>query len=254
MIPDLFFVAILGLIWGSFFNVCIIRIPQSKSVVRNRSHCPSCQNPLKWYHNIPVLSFLFLRGQCAFCHNRISIQYPLVELSSAILFSGLWWIYGWSLPWIFYTLFASMLLIITVIDLQHMIIPDELSLSGIVLGFVSVFFTQEMAWWDSLLGAALGGGVFLGIALLYEKITKQEGLGGGDIKLLAMIGAWLGIQSILIVIVISSALGSILGIGLMLFKRKNLKTAIPFGPFLAAAAIIYLLWGHPIKQQLFPGM
>lgn len=147
-----------------------------------------------------------------------------------------------------------MLLIITVIDLQHMIIPDELSLSGIVLGLISVFFTQEIAWWESLLGAALGGGIFLGIALLYEKMTKQEGLGGGDIKLLAMIGAWLGIQSILIVIVISSALGSVVGIGLMLFKQKNFKTAIPFGPFLAVAAIIYLIWGLPLKQHFYLGL
>lgn len=147
-----------------------------------------------------------------------------------------------------------MLLVITVIDLHHMIIPDELSLSGILLGFISVFFTNQMVWWDSLLGAALGGGIFLAIAMLYEKMTKQEGLGGGDIKLLAMIGAWLGIQSILVVIVISSALGSVIGIGLMLFKRKNLKTAIPFGPFLAVAAFIYLIWGIPIRQKLFPGL
>jgi len=177
-----------------------------------------------------------------------------VEIISSVVFSYLWLVYGWSWPWLFYTVFVSMLLIITVIDLHHMIIPDELSLSGILLGFISVFFTGEMVWWESLLGAALGGGIFLGIAMLYEKMAKQEGLGGGDIKLLAMIGAWLGIQSILVVIVISSALGSIVGISLMLFKRKNLKTAIPFGPFLAIAAIIYLIWGVPIRQRLFPGL
>lgn len=147
-----------------------------------------------------------------------------------------------------------MLLIITVIDLKHMIIPDELSLSGIVLGLVSVFFTGDIVWWESLLGAALGGGIFLGIALLYEKLTKQEGLGGGDIKLLAMIGAWLGIQSVLIVIIISSALGSLVGLSLILTKRKNLKTAIPFGPFLAIAAILYLLWGLPLRRALFPSL
>jgi leader peptidase (prepilin peptidase)/N-methyltransferase len=177
-----------------------------------------------------------------------------VEIISSVVFSYLWLVYGWSWSWLFYTVFVSMLLIITVIDLHHMIIPDELSLSGILVGFTSVFFTGEMVWWESLLGAALGGGIFLGIAMLYEKMAKQEGLGGGDIKLLAMIGAWLGIQSILVVIVISSALGSIVGISLMLFKRKNLKTAIPFGPFLAIAAIIYLIWGVPIRQRLFPDL
>lgn len=251
---NLLFAAILGLIWGSFFNVCIFRIPQEKSVVRNRSHCRSCHKALKWYHNIPVLSFILLRGKCAFCQSRISIQYPIVEIISSVVFSYLWLVYGWSWSWLFYTVFVSMLLIITVIDLHHMIIPDELSLSGILVGFISVFFTGEMVWWESLLGAALGGGIFLGIAMLYEKMAKQEGLGGGDIKLLAMIGAWLGIQSILVVIVISSALGSIVGISLMLFKRKNLKTAIPFGPFLAIAAIIYLIWGVPIRQRLFPDL
>lgn len=251
---NLLLAAVLGLIWGSFFNVCIVRVPQGKSVVRNRSHCRSCQKALKWYHNIPVLSYVLLRGKCAFCKSSISIQYPIVEITSSIIFSYMWLEFGWSWSGFFYTVFVSMLLIITVIDLQHMIIPDELSLSGILIGFISVFFTGEMVWWESLLGAALGGGVFLGIAMLYEKMAKQEGLGGGDIKLLAMIGAWLGIQSILVVIVISSALGSLVGISLMLFKRKNLKTAIPFGPFLAVAAIIYLIWGIPIRQNLFPGL
>lgn len=253
-LPGLGFASLLGLIWGSFFNVCIVRIPQDKSVVRNRSHCQSCHKSLKWYHNIPVLSYVLLGGKCAFCKAPISLQYPLVEILSAVFFAYLWWIYGWSPSWLCYTVFVSMLLIITVIDLKHMIIPDELSLSGIVLGLVSVFFTGDIVWWESLLGAALGGGIFLGIALLYEKLTKQEGLGGGDIKLLAMIGAWLGIQSVLIVIIISSALGSLVGLSLILTKRKNLKTAIPFGPFLAIAAILYLLWGLPLRRALFPSL
>lgn len=250
----LFLNVILGLIWGSFFNVCIIRIPQEKSVVSNRSHCPSCSKTLKWIHNIPVISYLILRGKCAFCHSKISLQYPLVEIFSAVIFSYLWSVYGWSWSWFFYTVFVSMLLIITVIDLKLMIIPDELSLSGIVLGFISVFFTNEILWWHSILGAALGGGIFLGIALLYEKLAKQEGLGGGDIKLLAMIGAWLGFESILIVLVVSSALGSIVGLSLIMLRGKTFKTAIPFGPFLALSAIVYLLWGGEIKQRLFPGL
>jgi len=242
----------LGLIWGSFFNVCIYRLPEEQSVIWKRSHCRSCKTPLHWYHNIPVLSFLVLKGKCAFCSQKISIQYPLVEILSGILFLSVWWVYGWSWQCFFYTIFLSSLFMITLIDLQHMIIPDELSLSGCILGFVASFFTKDITWIESILGLALGGGIFLGIASLYEKFTKQEGLGGGDIKLLAMIGAWLGYQSILVVIVISSALGSILGLSLMAFKKRNLKTAIPFGPFLAFGAIIYLFWGIPLRSFFFP--
>jgi leader peptidase (prepilin peptidase)/N-methyltransferase len=133
-----------------------------------------------------------------------------------------------------------------------MIIPDELSLSGILLGFIAVFFTNDILWWESLLGAALGGGIFLGVAILYEKASKQEGLGGGDIKLLAMIGAWLGYKSIPIIIVISSAVGSVVGLAFMFIRKRNLKTAIPFGPFLALAALIYLVWGFSLQQYFFP--
>ena len=173
---------------------------------------------------------------------------------SAGLFAGTWLLYGWSLAWIFYTYFVSSLLVITVIDLRHMIIPDELSLTGILIGVLASFFVQHITWWESLLGAALGGGIFMAIAMGYEKFARQEGLGGGDIKLLAMIGAWLGYQSILVVIVISSALGSIVGLSLMLLKKKTLKTAIPFGPFLAVGAIVYLFWGEWIGRFLLPSV
>lgn len=163
-----------------------------------------------------------------------------------------WGVFGFTWQGLFYTIFASSLFMITVIDLQHMIIPDELSLSGIGLGLVASFFTGDISWWESLLGAALGGGIFLLIAFLYEKWTKQEGLGGGDVKLLAMIGAWLGYQSVPIVILISTALGSVVGILTLIIRKKNLKTAIPFGPFLALAAILYLFWGPYFWGKLVP--
>ncbi|NBV49825.1 prepilin peptidase [bacterium] len=246
--------SLFGLLWGSFFNVCIFRLPEEKSIVWNRSHCRSCSTPLKWFHNIPILSFILLRGKCAFCGHRISIQYPLIEAVTAALFAGTWLHYGWSLAWIFYTYFVSSLLVITVIDLRHMIIPDELSLTGILIGVLASFFVQHITWWESLLGAALGGGIFMAIAMGYEKFARQEGLGGGDIKLLAMIGAWLGYQSILVVIVISSALGSVVGLSLMLLRKKTLKTAIPFGPFLALGAIVYLFWGEWIGRFLLPAV
>lgn len=249
-----FFSIVLGLIWGSFFNVCILRLPEEKSVVWERSHCRKCNKPLLWYHNIPVFSFLLLRGKCGFCKNSISIQYPLIELISGFLFYFLWTQYGWSWHWLFYTLFVSSLLVVTVIDLHHMIIPDEISLPGILIGLIACFFTGDISWWESLLGAALGGGIFLGIAFLYERFAKQEGLGGGDIKLLAMIGAWLGYRSILAVVVISSAAGSVIGLLVMAAKKKNAKTAIPFGPFLALGALIYLFWGPSIQHFLLPDL
>lgn len=246
------FATLLGLIWGSFFNVCIFRIPEGKSVVWKGSHCRSCKKTIRWFHNIPVLSFIFLKGKCSNCGHRISLQYPLIELASAILFLWTWNQYGPTWQGLLYTVFLSSLLIITAIDLEHMIIPDELSLSGIVLGFIASFLTHDILWWDSLLGAALGGGIFLAIAWIYEKVSKQEGLGGGDVKLLAMIGAWLGYKSIPIVVVLSSAMGSVAGLLVMAIKKRNLKTAIPFGPFLALAALLYLILGQYLQPLFFP--
>lgn len=243
---------ILGLLLGSFYNVCILRLPLEESVVHTPSHCPQCKNNIPWYLNIPVFSYVFLIGKCKFCKKKISIQYPLVELTSGLLFYFLFNKFGLSFLFLSYAVFCSALLIVSVIDLHHRIIPNEISLPGILVGFAFCFLAQNILWWESILGFLIGGGVFFGIAYLYEKFAKREGLGGGDIKLLAMIGAWLGYQSILIVIVISSLVGSVVGIALMLTKNKNLQTAIPFGPFLAAAAILYVFLGHEISLFLFP--
>ncbi len=243
---------ILGLLLGSFYNVCILRLPLEESIVKTPSHCPQCKKNIPWYLNIPVFSYVFLMGKCKFCKNKISIQYPLVEIASGLLFYFLFKHYGLSFQLLSYTVFCSALLIVTVIDLHHRIIPNEISLPGILVGFGFCFLTKDILWWESILGFILGGGVFFSIAYLYEKFAKREGLGGGDIKLLAMIGAWLGYQSILIVIVISSLVGSVIGVGLMLTKNKNLQTAIPFGPFLALAALLYVFFGHEISLFLFP--
>lgn len=242
---------LLGLIWGSFFNVCILRIPDEKSLIPG-SHCPKCKRAIPFYLNVPVLSYLLLRGRCRNCKKAISIQYPLVELVTAGMFLGLFHQYGFGLQWLGFTAFCSLLLVISVIDLYHQIIPDELSLPGIVIGFLFTWLTGELAWWDSLGGLLAGGGVFLAIAFLYEKLAGREGLGGGDVKLLAMIGAWLGLRSILVVIIISCSLGSVIGIGVMWFRGRDLKYAIPFGPFLAVGAIVYLLMGNQINWLLFP--
>lgn len=243
-----------GTIWGSFFNVCILRIPVQQSLTVESSRCPSCLELLQWYHNIPILSYALLRGKCAYCSAQISIQYPLVELVSGILFTWLFHQYGWDLRFLLYGTLCSLLLVISVIDFYHQIIPDELSLSGMVMGVLVTFLLKEVSWVQSLLGILLGGGAFLAVAFVYERLAGREGLGGGDVKLLAMIGAWLGYQSILPVIVISSFLGALIGITLMLIKGRDFKMAIPFGPFLAFAAFCYLFWGIEIKRLLFPTM
>lgn len=243
-----------GLIVGSFLNVCILRIPADQSIVHGSSRCTSCLKPLKWFHNIPVVSWTLLRGKCAFCSARISVQYPLVELATGLLFLWLFHRYGWSMRFLAYAAFCSSLLAISVIDLHLQIIPDELSLSGIVLGFLASIVVKDVAWTDSLLGILLGGGMLLAIAFGYEKLAGREGLGGGDIKLLGMIGAWLGYESVLVVVVISSFLGVLVGLPLMAFQRKDFKMAIPFGPFLAVAALIYLGWGDILGPVFFGGL
>lgn len=243
---------VFGLIFGSFFNVCIVRLPNDESVVSKRSHCPKCKDAFPWYLNIPVLSYLWLRGRCRKCKERISVQYPLVELLTGFLFLWLFHRYGWSVQFFAYAIYLSALLVITVIDIHHQIIPNEISLPGIVVGFVMALLTGDILWWQSLLGILFGGGLFFLIAFIYEKIAGREGLGGGDVKLLAMIGAWQGMESILLVVVLSSFLGSLVGITMMVIKGKNLKFAIPFGPFLAVAAVIYLIWGPVLTPYLFP--
>lgn len=245
-------VGILGLIWGSFFNVCISRIPLEESVVFDRSRCPKCKASIPWHFNIPLLSYLILRGKCAACKSSISIQYPIVELFTAILYVALVHQFGLTWACFAYVVFASMLLIISVIDLHHRIIPDSLSLSGAALGLLVSHWLPGNSFFSSCLGLLIGGGVFLAVAWLYEKITKREGLGGGDIKLLGMIGAWLGIESILPVIILSSAIGSIVGISVMILNKSDFKAEIPFGPFLAGAALVQLFYKSQILAILFP--
>ena len=249
-----FLVFVFGLLWGSFFNVCIIRLPEERSVVLGRSLCPKCQALIPWFCNIPLLSYAMLLGRCQNCKSSISIQYPLVELVTGLMFLGLYSHYGLTKECLFAVLLCSSLLVVSVIDLKHQIIPDEISLPGIIIGFLLSFWMGKISWTDSLLGILVGGGIFLLIAWGYEKLAKREGLGGGDIKLLAMIGSWLGVQSLIPVIIISSLTGSIIGVSLMLCFKKDLKAAIPFGPFLALGALAYLFWGNEINSFLFPSI
>ena len=247
---DAFFYSIcflFGAVVGSFLNVVILRLPdKEQSIAFPASHCPKCTTPIQWYDNIPMLSFLFLRGKCRACSAPISWQYPLVELCMAALSLSLYVRFGLSFELFFYFIFLAGLLVIIFIDIQHQIIPDTISLPGIVLGFGGSFFNNQVSWQQSGLGVLIGGGLLYGIALGYYLLTKRDGMGGGDIKLLAMIGAFLGWQSLLFVVFASSLLGSIIGIVAMFQQKKGGQTRIPFGPFLAVAAISYLFFQHSI--------
>jgi leader peptidase (prepilin peptidase)/N-methyltransferase len=239
----IFFSFVLGSIIGSFLNVCIYRIPAGQSIVSPASRCPHCHAPIRWYQNVPVLSYLLLGGKCASCKMRISPRYPMVEALTGLLFVLVFYHFGVQGASLVYWLFAAALVTITFIDLDHQIIPDVISLPGIAVGFLCSFAVPWITWTDSLLGILVGGGSLYLVAVGYELLTRKEGMGGGDIKLLAMIGAFLGWKAILPIVFISSFMGTLVGVPLMLIKKADGKLAIPFGPFLAAAALFYLFWG-----------
>lgn len=239
----LFSLFFLGITVGSFLNVCIYRVPAGLSIVKPRSRCPNCETAILWFHNIPLLSYLLLRGRCASCSVSIPVRYPLIEALTGVGFLGCGWFFGPTPAAGVYCLFVAALIVITFIDLDHQIIPDVISLPGIIVGFFCSFAIPWLSWSDSLLGILLGGGSLWLVAVLYELLTKKEGMGGGDIKLLGMLGAFLGWKAILPIIFVSSLIGSLIGVPLMLVKKADSKLAIPFGPFLALGALIYLFWG-----------
>lgn len=233
---------ILGAVIGSFLNVCIYRIPEGESVVTPRSRCPHCLTTIRWYHNLPVLSWVLLKGRCAYCGAAFSIRYPLVEALTGLLFALFFFRFGFHQVTLVAWLLVAALVTISMIDLDHQIIPDVISLPGIPIGFLCSLALPWVSWQSSLLGILLGGGILLAIALGYEWLTRQEGMGLGDVKLLAMLGAFLGAPAILPIIFLASLMGTLVGVPLMLIKRAGRKLAIPFGPFLAGAALVYLFF------------
>jgi len=237
---------VLGSVIGSFLNVCIYRIPAGLSVVFPSSRCPSCDTPIRWYQNIPVLSWFILGGKCATCRAPISFRYPFVEALNGVLYLLVLHEFGLSIAALIYACFASVLLVITFIDLDYQIIPNALSLPGIVLGFLASFFIPWFSWFDSLLGILAGGGSLWLVAVVYHALTKTEGMGMGDVKLLAMIGAFLGYKAILPVVLISSFAGALVGVVGMIMTRRGRKLAIPYGPFLSLGAVLVLLWGDQL--------
>lgn len=244
-------VFVFGAIIGSFLNVCIVRLPEERSIVTPPSHCPTCRRDIAWYDNVPLLSYLVLRGRCRGCGVRISPRYPAVELLTGALAVALWWRLGPTLAFAGYFVFAAALVTITFIDLDHRVIPDVISLPGIAVGLAVSLVSPLVTPVDAVLGALAGGGVLLGIALGYQAIRGQEGMGGGDVKLLAMIGAFLGWQSVFVTLMVASLIGSLIGVAVMLYQRADTKLAIPFGPFLACGALVALFFGDRILAFYF---
>jgi leader peptidase (prepilin peptidase)/N-methyltransferase len=254
-----------GCILGSFYNVVICRLPLGQSIVRPASRCPACGNEIAAYDNIPLVSYLLLGGRCRHCKVSISPRYPLVEGLSGLLALLLFRRYGLHPQLAIEFIFCSLLLIITMIDLDTFLIPDILSLPGIVLGLALSFYTPRSLlyllppplplWWHnplgSLLGIILGGGIFYLIAAGYALVRRKEGLGGGDIKLLGMIGAFIGWKGVAFTILVSSVSGTIIAIPLMWRSGKGIGSTLPFGPFLAFGAISYIFWGELFYRWYF---
>jgi leader peptidase (prepilin peptidase)/N-methyltransferase len=245
---------ILGTIIGSFLNVCIFRIPKGESIVSPSSYCPYCDQPIRFYDNIPIFGFLFLGGKCRRCGHPISARYFFVEFIAGIFSLTLYLKFDLSLNYFVYLAFCYALLVITFIDLDHQIIPDVISLPGIVVGLALSPFLPHITFLESFAGVIAGGGALLSIALLYSLLTKREGMGAGDIKLLAMIGAFLGLKAVIVTVFLGSLIGSIIGITVMLKEKKDSRYAIPFGPFLAIGAFISLFWGNAIMEYYLYGV
>jgi leader peptidase (prepilin peptidase)/N-methyltransferase len=239
---------VFGACFGSFANVLIYRIPLGQSIVAPRSRCMKCMKPIAGYDNIPMLSWFLLRGRCRNCKAAYSFRYPLVELLMALVFMGLYLKFG--LTWILleYLVFAFGLIAASFIDIDHMILPDVFTLTGTVLGLLGALLNPERFFWPALGGALLGGGSLYLIAAIYAAFRKQEGMGGGDIKLLAWIGAVLGWTSIPFVVIISSLIGSLVGLVILARTKGGLSHAIPFGPYLAFGAILYIFCGQELSE------
>jgi leader peptidase (prepilin peptidase)/N-methyltransferase len=245
------FVFIFGLCIGSFLNVCIYRLPQSKSIVHPRSMCPNCGAPIRFYDNIPILSYIALKGKCRHCSASIALRYPVVELISGAFALGVYLKYGIGFDALIYYAFIATLLVITFIDIDHQIIPDVITLPGIPIFFAASFALMQITFFDSLIGILVGGGSLFLVAWLYHLLTKKEGMGGGDIKLLAMIGAVIGWKGVLFTIFVASAVGTLVGMLIILKTRKTMKLAVPFGPFLAIGGISYILFGPQLINWYF---
>ena len=241
-----------GAIVGSFLNVCIYRLPLGKSVVWPGSACARCGRPLAWFENVPVVSYVLLRGRCRTCGDRISLRYPTVEAITAAMFALGWWYYGPGVLLASRLVLGCALIVLFEIDREHQILPNVITLPGIAVGFAFSLFA-EPGWVSSLAGIVVGGGTLLAIAYGYYALRHEEGLGMGDFKMLAMIGAFLGWRLTLLTLMMGSLGGSIVGMALILLKRGGMKSALPFGTFLALGAALAATVG-PVVVDWYVGL
>jgi leader peptidase (prepilin peptidase) / N-methyltransferase len=247
-------VFIFGSLIGSFLNVCIYRIPRGLSIVWPSSQCPSCSRPIRAWDNIPILSFLILGGKCRNCKAKIPFRYPLVETLNALFFVFLFWRFGPEWDFLVYAVFCSALIVITFIDLDFQIIPDRITLPGIPLGLLAgslllpdpFLRAEPLGWKGSLIGALSGFLFYYFVAVAGEKVFKKEAMGGGDIKMMAMVGGFLGWKGIILTTFLGSLFGSVIGIFMIIFRGRERGSLIPFGPFLALGAVVSLFFGQEI--------
>lgn len=242
-----------GCVVGSFLNVVILRVPKGESIIRPPSHCPHCGIRIRSYDNIPVLSYVVLRGRCRECGKRISLRYPFVEFVTGCLTLVLFLKYGITPAFAVFFLFCCAMVVVFAIDLDHMIIPDVISLNGIAIGIIAcqLGLVPGMDWKASLVGTFVGGAVLYIPAAIYERIRGIEGLGGGDIKLLAMIGSFIGTEGVIFVLFFSSLIGSFTALIGVAVKGSGATTPIPFGPFLTAAAVAYVFFGDEVVDFFY---
>lgn len=252
-ILGLIYVAIFGLIAGSFLNVCIYRIPLGMSIASpKRSFCPVCKNPIRSTDNIPLISYILLGGKCRDCKSKISFRYPLVELTNCLIYIGAFLKFGFGLRFFMGLIFGSLLLIISAIDFKHYIIPDRLVMAGFIVGapiIIAIAIIEEdyMFFLNRLIGVVVGAGLIIAIALLGKLAFGKDAMGGGDIKLMGMIGFYLGWWPHLLLVLMSSALGgSFAGLVVMLFRKRSFGGVIPYGPFLSAGALVSMFYGQEI--------
>ena len=247
-ILTLFFAAafVFGACIGSFMNVCIYRIPAGVSIVRPGSHCPRCNTAIAFYDNVPIFGYLLLGGKCRNCKAPISLRYPLVELLSGLSAAACMWKFGPTVFGLTAFIFLAVLIVVTFIDLDHRIIPDVISLPGIPIFFFASLANPAVTWLESLLGIAIGGGLLFAVAWGYQAMTGRDGMGGGDIKLLAMIGAMIGWKGVVFTLFAASLIGTVIGLFAMIRAGKDMRLAIPFGPFLSAGAVLFLFFGNEL--------
>jgi leader peptidase (prepilin peptidase)/N-methyltransferase len=266
---ELAFALFFGLVVGSFLNVCILRLPQGISITTPRSHCPQCKKLIPWYDNVPVLSYVILRGKCRRCGKKISARYPFIEALTGLVSGLLSLKFGLGVEWAIYLGFSAALIVLGFIDLDHRILPDPITLNGIwigvlanvylappsplisrIFGMAGIEITNPrlIALASSLLGIVVGGGLLWGVAEAYLRLRGIEGMGFGDVKMMAMVGAFLGAPMALLTIMVGSLLGSVIGLIFMRFSGKSREYELPFGTFLSMAGIVAVLYGEDLVR------